>query len=142
VVAGKEKDSPGFIDTATQATGSRTLCPFGSQILFGRNGIKGRRLSLLNSQGPGGTYVQANAGTITQFLPQNPGLTVNNLNGSLGAGRYAQAAAGAFLFVYTDNLAFHKITFLEDLDFYQAALLTYILSPLSKAHCDALPRLL
>ena len=69
--------------------------------------IEGRRFPLLDSDGPLGTFPQARAQTVAVDVRDQPGLSINELDRALGAGRHALAASVAKVLIYPDDIPFH-----------------------------------
>jgi hypothetical protein len=67
--------------------------------------IEGDGLPFFNGQRPGGTDCQTKAGAVAKFFPADSGLAVYHLNGALGAGGNAFAAASTQVIINLNYLS-------------------------------------
>jgi hypothetical protein len=73
--------------------------------------VKGFHLSIDNLECAPRAFAEAGPEAVAVFLRHQPSLAVHKLNGSLGAGRDAEAAAVAFFRIDLDDLpyTFHDL---------------------------------
>jgi hypothetical protein len=69
--------------------------------------VKGFNVGLDNGQGVLGAFSEAGAEAVAVLLGHEPGLSVGNPDGALGAGGDAEAATVAFFFIDPDDFSFH-----------------------------------
>jgi hypothetical protein len=75
-------------------------------VLFDSFLVESCHLPFFNNQGTLGAFPDTGTQAIAIGITDEPGFTIDNLQGTLGAGKLAQTAAITFFFVNFDDISF------------------------------------